>query len=262
MTTPVATTTNDLLLSIENLTVHSQEKIILKNITLAVHKNELHVLMGPNGSGKSTLAHTLAGKDGLAISEGCIRYRGKDLMKLKPHERSLEGLFVAFQESVEIPGVSTSTFLKTALNEHRKHEGKEPLDSLEFQEFVREAQALTQFPDHLLDRSLNDGFSGGEKKKCELLQLALLKPNIAILDEIDSGVDVETIATIGHAIEHLHDGKRAFIVITHNPQLCRHIRPTHVHILIDGTIVANGDARLMERVEREGYAPFQHERKK
>lgn len=242
------------MLKIINLHVSVEGKHILKGVNLKVDAGELHSIMGPNGSGKSTLAAVLAGRDGYDITEGEILYEGKDLLELDPEERACEGIFMAFQYPVEIPGVSGIQFLNASLNAIRKHRGEEELDALEaLKVFKKKIEAL-QMRDDLLHRAVNEGFSGGEKKKNEIFQMAILEPRLAILDETDSGLDIDALRIVADGVNALRNQERGFLVITHYQRLLQYIVPDFVHVLVDGRIVRSGDKDLALRLEQQGYA--------
>ncbi len=241
------------LLSIRDLHVRVEDKDILRGLSLDIRPGEVHAIMGPNGSGKSTLSLAIAGKEGYEVQGGEMYYKGKDLSEMDPEERALEGIFISFQHPVEIPGVTMMNFLRTILNKHREYRGEEPLSGREFLQRVREV-ASTLGLDHLIrNRFVNEGFSGGEKKKNELLQMMLLEPEMVILDEIDSGLDIDAIKTVARAVNGMRDGKRSFLLITHYQRLLNFIEPDVVHILVDGRIVKSGDKRLAEELEASGY---------
>ncbi len=250
------------MLSIENLHGGIEDKGILHGIDLAIEAGTVHAIMGPNGSGKSTLAHILAGHPGYTVTAGRIRYDGSDLLALSVEERARAGLFLAFQYPLEIPGVSNINLLKTALNARRRAQGEEELDALEFIELVESRMALVNMEQELLYRSVNEGFSGGEKKRNEVLQMAVLEPRLAILDETDSGLDIDALKTVAEGVNQLRSPERAFLLITHYQRLLEYIRPDHVHILHGGRIVRSGDYTLAIELEKHGYsaieAEFQH----
>jgi Fe-S cluster assembly ATP-binding protein len=242
------------LLEIRNLHARAEDKEILKGLDLTLEPGEVHAIMGPNGSGKTTLAQVLAGREEYEVSEGEILYRGKDLLELAPEERAREGLFMAFQYPVEIPGVSNVYFLKAALNAIRKHRGEAEMDAMDFLAYVREQMKLVKMDEALLNRPVNEGFSGGEKKRNEIFHLAVLDPVLAVLDETDSGLDIDALKIVADGVNSLRDGKRAFLVITHYQRLLNYIVPDHVHVLIDGKIVRSGDKQLALELEDKGYA--------
>jgi Fe-S cluster assembly ATP-binding protein len=242
------------MLEIKNLHVNVERQHILKGVNLKVDAGELHSIMGPNGSGKSTLAAVLAGREGYDISEGEILYEGKDLMELEPEERACEGIFMAFQYPVEIPGVSGIQFLNAALNAIRKHRGEEELDALEALKLFKNKVEALHMRDDLLHRAVNEGFSGGEKKKNEIFQMAVLEPRLAILDETDSGLDIDALRIVADGVNALRSPDRGFLVITHYQRLLEYIVPDFVHVLVDGRIVRSGDKDLALRLEQQGYA--------
>jgi Fe-S cluster assembly ATP-binding protein len=242
------------MLKIEDLHVEVDGKPILKGINLEVKAGQVHAIMGPNGSGKSTLAYVLAGRDGYEVTKGRVLYKGQDLLEMAPEIRAAEGLFLGFQYPVAIPGVSNIYFLKAALNAIRKHRGEDPLDAIDFMKLSKEKAALVQLPDELTKRSVNDGFSGGEKKRNEIFQMAVLEPSLAVLDETDSGLDIDALKVVAEGVNSLRGPKRAMLVITHYQRLLDYIVPDVVHVLIDGQIVRTGDKDLAKQLEKEGYA--------
>ena len=242
------------MLKIENLHVRVGEREILKGLSLAVNAGEVHAIMGPNGAGKSTLGNVLAGRDGYGISAGDVRFEGEDLLALAPEERAARGLFLAFQYPVEIPGVNNTYFLRSALNAQRKARGQEELDSVQFLKLVREKIKVLHLPETLLNRGVNEGFSGGEKKRNEIFQLAVLEPKLAILDETDSGLDIDALKTVADGVNALRSPERAFVVITHYQRLLDYIKPDVVHVLAEGRIVESGGPDLALRLEEHGYA--------
>jgi Fe-S cluster assembly ATP-binding protein len=227
---------------------------ILKGLDLVVGAGEVHAIMGPNGSGKSTLAYVLAGRDGYEVTKGRVLYKGQDLLDMAPELRAAEGLFLGFQYPVAIPGVSNIYFLKAALNAIRKHRGEDPLDAIDFMKLSKEKAALVQLPDELTKRSVNDGFSGGEKKRNEIFQMAILEPTLAVLDETDSGLDIDALKVVAEGVNALRGPDRAMLVITHYQRLLDHIVPDVVHVLIDGRIVRTGDKELAKQLEKDGYS--------
>ncbi|MDQ1088452.1 MULTISPECIES: Fe-S cluster assembly ATPase SufC [unclassified Siphonobacter] len=241
------------MLKIENLQASIGEKQILKGINLEVKPGEVHAIMGPNGSGKSTLASVLAGREDYDVTGGSVLFEGKDLLELAPEERAAEGIFLAFQYPVEIPGVSTTNFLKTALNEIRKYQGQEPLDAVSFLKRMKEKMKLVNIDQSLLSRSLNEGFSGGEKKRNEVFQMAMLEPKLGILDETDSGLDIDALRIVAEGVNTLRDGERSFIVVTHYQRLLDYIVPDFVHVLYKGRIVKSGTKELALELEEKGY---------
>lgn len=241
------------MLQIKNLKAAINDKPLLKGIDLVVQPGEVHAIMGPNGAGKSTLAAVLAGKEGYTVTEGGVTFLGQDLLELAPEERAAAGLFLAFQYPVEIPGVSTTNFLKTAINEIRKQKGKEPLDAVTFLAMMKEKMQLVDIDPTLLRRPLNEGFSGGEKKRNEILQMAMLAPQLAILDETDSGLDIDALKVVAHGVNQLRSPENATIIITHYQRLLDYIVPDFVHVLYDGRIVKSGTKELAKELEAKGY---------
>ncbi len=241
------------MLTIKNLKASVEGKEILKGIDLQINAGEVHAIMGPNGSGKSTLAHVLAGRDDYEVTAGSITYQGKDLLELEVDERAREGIFLAFQYPVEIPGVSTANFLKSTLNVVRKEQGKEELDAMEMLQFLKKKMEMVDIDPKLLKRSLNEGFSGGEKKRNEILQMAVLEPKLAILDETDSGLDIDALKVVANGVNQLRSPDRAFIVVTHYQRLLNYIVPDFVHVLYNGRIVKSGDKTLAFKLEELGY---------
>ncbi|MDG2165550.1 MAG: Fe-S cluster assembly ATPase SufC [Alphaproteobacteria bacterium] len=241
------------MLNINNLRVSIEEKQIIKGLDLSINKGEVHALMGPNGSGKSTLSYVLSGKEGYEIDSGSVDFNGKNLLDLEVDERSNEGLFLAFQYPMEIPGVQTSFFLKTAINAKRKYLGLEEIDALEFAKLVKsKAEELSISPD-MLKRDLNVNYSGGEKKKQEILQMSLLDPVMSILDETDSGLDIDALRVVSEGVNKLRNKDNSFLVITHYQRLLNYIKPDFVHIISDGKIVKSGDFSLALELEEKGY---------
>jgi Fe-S cluster assembly ATP-binding protein len=241
------------MLEITNLHARVAEREILKGLSLAVHAGEVHAIMGPNGAGKSTLAHVLAGRDGFEVTQGTVCLDGTDLLALAPHERAAAGLFLGFQYPVEIPGVSNLLFLRTALNAQRKERGEAEISAADFMKKVRAEAAALGLDLEMLKRGVNVGFSGGEKKRNEAFQLAMLEPRLAILDESDSGLDIDALKVVAGGINRFRGPDRAVLLITHYQRLLDHVRPTHVHVLIDGRIVESGGPELALRLESEGY---------
>ena len=231
-------------------------KEILKGIDLAMGFGEVHAIMGPNGSGKSTLSYVLAGRDGYEVTKGEVLYNGKNLLKMKPEERAGEGVFLAFQYPVELPGVSSMNFLKAAVNSVRKYRGENELDAMDFLKFVRETTKMLNITDDMLKRAVNVGFSGGEKKRNEVLQMAVLKPTLSVLDETDSGLDVDALRIVGEGVTALRSPHRSMLVITHYQRLLDHIIPDEVHILADGKIVRSGGKELAVELEQKGYSRY------
>ncbi|WDT84967.1 Fe-S cluster assembly ATPase SufC [Alteromonas sp. 009811495] len=242
------------MLSIKNLHASVEEKNIIKGLNLEVKPGEVHAIMGPNGAGKSTLGYVLSGRDGYEVSEGEATLNGKDLLELEVEERAREGLFLAFQYPVEIPGVSNMEFMKESVNAMREQRGEEPLSAAEFLKKAKEACKQVQLPLDFLKRGVNEGFSGGEKKRNEIMQMILLEPKLCILDESDSGLDVDALQVVADGVNSQRDGERSFIVVTHYQRLLDYIKPDFVHILADGKIVKSGDASLALEVEKSGYA--------
>jgi Fe-S cluster assembly ATP-binding protein len=241
------------MLEIKNLHANAEGKAILNGIDLSVGAGEIHAIMGPNGSGKSTLAQVLAGRESFEVTEGEVSYDGNDLLELSPEDRAREGLFMAFQYPVEIPGVNNAYFLKAALNALRKHRGEEELDALDFMNLVKEKIKLVDMDEGLLNRSINEGFSGGEKKRNEIFQMAVLEPKLAILDETDSGLDIDALKIVASGVNTLRSPERSVIVITHYQRLLDYIVPDHVHVLLDGRIVRSGERDLALDLEAKGY---------
>ncbi len=241
------------MLNINNLHVTIDNKQILNGLSLSVNRGEIHAIMGPNGSGKSTLASVLAGRDQYEVTEGEVTYQGKDLLELSPEDRAREGLFLAFQYPIEIPGVSNANFLKTALNEVRKHKGLVSLDSKEFLKLMKEKMALVEMDKTMTQRSVNEGFSGGEKKRNEIFQMAMLEPTLCILDETDSGLDIDALRIVANGVNALRSNDRSFVVITHYQRLLDYIVPDFVHVLYKGRIVKSGTKELALELEEKGY---------
>jgi Fe-S cluster assembly ATP-binding protein len=242
------------MLEIKNLHASVDDKEILRGIDLTVNAGEVHAIMGPNGSGKSTLAHVLAGREGYTITNGQVLYEGKDLLALLPEERAREGVFLAFQYPVEIPGVSNMYFLRAALNTIRKHRGLDEIDAMDFLKMVREKIKLLEMDETLMNRPVNEGFSGGEKKRNEMFQMAVLEPKLAILDETDSGLDIDALRTVSEGINRLRGPERAIILVTHYQRLLNYVVPDFVHVLADGRIVRSGGKELAYELEEKGYA--------
>lgn len=244
------------MLEIRDLHVAVQGKEILKGISLSIDVGEVHAVMGPNGSGKSTLSYTLAGRDGYEITSGTMTYKGEDLAALAPEARAAKGLFLALQYPVEIPGVTTMNFLKASLNAQRRALGETELDAISVLRLVRETAATLNIPEQMLRRALNVGFSGGEKKRLEILQMALFKPSLAILDETDSGLDIDALKLVADGVNALRAPERSLLVITHYQRLLNHIVPDRVHVLSNGRFVAEGGKELAHELEAKGYAGF------
>jgi Fe-S cluster assembly ATP-binding protein len=242
------------MLDIENLKVSVDDQEILRGISLNIKPGEIHAIMGPNGSGKSTLAAVLAGKPGYTVTAGRIQFLGKNLLELAPEERASAGLFLAFQYPIEIPGVSNSNFLKTAINQIRIKRGEAPLDAVAFLALLKEKAKLVNLSSALLHRNLNEGFSGGEKKRNEILQMAVLAPKLAILDETDSGLDIDALRIVAEGVNQLKNQENAIILITHYQRLLDYIIPDYVHVLYQGCIVQSGNSDLAKELEQKGYA--------
>jgi Fe-S cluster assembly ATP-binding protein len=241
------------MLNIKNLHASVGGKEILKGLDLEVNAGEVHAIMGPNGSGKSTLGNVIAGREGYEVTQGTVRYDGKDLLALAPEERACEGVFMAFQYPVEIPGVNNTYFLRAALNAQRRYRGEEELDSITFLKRVREKLEILHIGEELLHRAVNEGFSGGEKKRNEIFQMAVLEPRLAILDETDSGLDIDALKAVADGVNRLRSPDRAIVLVTHYQRLLDYVEPDHVHVLSDGRIVASGDADLARKLEAKGY---------
>jgi Fe-S cluster assembly ATP-binding protein len=241
------------LLEIKNLHVRVADNEILKGIDLTVNPGEIHSIMGPNGSGKSTLAQVLARRDAYDVTEGSITLDGRDLLEMKPEEAACEGVFLAFQYPVEIPGIGNTYFLRSALNAIRKYRGLDEMDAMDFLPLFREKLALLEMDDRLMSRSLNEGFSGGEKKRNEILQMAILEPRLCILDETDSGLDIDALRIVAHGVNSLRSPERSMIVVTHYQRLLNYIVPDFVHVLVDGRIVRSGGKELALELEEKGY---------
>lgn len=241
------------MLSIKDLNVSVEDNAILKGLNLEVKPGEVHAIMGPNGSGKSTLSATLAGREDYEVTSGEVMFKDRDLLSLEPEERAGEGVFMAFQYPVEIPGVSNQFFLQTAVNAVRKYRQQPPLDRFDFADFIDAKIELLKMPADLLTRSVNVGFSGGEKKRNDILQMAALEPDLCILDETDSGLDIDALKIVAHGVNSLRDGKRSFIIVTHYQRILDYIKPDHVHVLYQGRIVKSGDFSLVKQLEEQGY---------
>ncbi|OAT78065.1 Fe-S cluster assembly ATPase SufC [Mangrovibacter phragmitis] len=241
------------MLQIKDLHVSAEGKAILQGLSLSISPGEVHAIMGPNGSGKSTLSATLAGREDYEVTEGSVLFKGKDLLALSPEERAGEGVFMAFQYPVEIPGVSNQFFLQTALNAVREYRGLEKLDRFDFQDLLEEKIQQLGMPEDLLTRPVNVGFSGGEKKRNDILQMAVLSPSLCILDETDSGLDIDALKIVAAGVNALRDGQRAFIIVTHYQRILDYIKPDKVHVLYQGRIVKSGDFSLVKQLEEQGY---------
>lgn len=247
------------MLAIDSLHVRVQDRDILNGLSLSVGSGEVHAIMGPNGSGKSTLAQVLAGRDGYDITAGRIEFLGEDLLALEPEERAQAGLFLAFQYPIEIPGVNNAYLLKAALNAQRHARGEPELDAFEFMRVIKENMSLMQIPEDFLSRSVNTGFSGGEKKRNEILQMLTLAPRLAVLDETDSGLDVDALKIVANGINSLRDPQRSMILVTHYQRLLELVEPDHVHVLANGRIVRSGDSSLARELDERGYEWVQQE---
>jgi len=241
------------MLKIENLHARVEGKEILKGLNLSVNAGEVHAIMGPNGAGKSTLGNVLSGRDGYEVTAGSVTYNGVDLLMLEPEARAAAGVFLAFQYPVEIPGVNNTYFLRAAANAQRKARGERELDSMQFLKLVREKLKVMQISDELLHRAVNEGFSGGEKKRNEIFQMAVLEPQLAILDETDSGLDIDALKQVAQGVNMLRSPERAFLMITHYQRLLDYVVPDFVHVLADGRIVESGDKSLALKLEEQGY---------
>jgi Fe-S cluster assembly ATP-binding protein len=241
------------MLEIINLHASIDGNEILRGITLSIKAGETHAIMGPNGSGKSTLAKVLAGREGYSVLQGTVAYQGKDLLAMLPEDRAREGLFLGFQYPVEIPGVSNMYFLKAALNSIRKHNGLDELDAMDFLAYAKEKMKLVNMDETLMNRAVNEGFSGGEKKRNEIFQMAVLEPRLSILDETDSGLDIDALRIVASGVNALRRPDRAIILVTHYQRLLNYIAPDKVHVLIDGRIVKSGDKGLALELEEKGY---------
>lgn len=241
------------MLSIKDLSVNIGEKQILKDFNLEIKPGEVHAIMGPNGTGKSTLASTLAGREEYEVQSGEIIFQGKNLLELAPDERAREGVFLAFQYPVEIPGVSVTNFMKAAVNAKRKHHGMDPLDAKDFLKLMREKMEMVEMPKEFMSRAINEGFSGGEKKRNEIFQMAMLEPALAILDETDSGLDIDALRIVSNGVNKLRDKNRSFLIITHYQRLLNYIVPDVVHVMYGGRIVKSGGKDLALQLEEKGY---------
>jgi Fe-S cluster assembly ATP-binding protein len=247
------------MLEIRNLHAKAGDKDILRGIDLEVGAGEVHAIMGPNGSGKSTLAHVLAGRPGYTVTEGTVFYKGRDLLAMPPEERAREGVFLAFQYPVEIPGVSNVYFLKAATNAIRKHRGQPELDAMDFLNLVKEKARLVDIDEALVKRAVNEGFSGGEKKRNEIFQMAVLEPTLAVLDETDSGLDIDALRIVASGVNRLRGPERAMLVVTHYQRLLNYIVPDFVHVLVDGRIVVSGGKEMALELEEKGYSWLEKE---
>jgi len=245
-----------MLLSVKDLRVKAEDKEILKGLDLVVNPGEVHAIMGPNGSGKSTLARALSGHPGYEVTGGTATYDGKDLLAMSPEERACEGVFMAFQYPVEIAGINNAYFLKAAVNAVRKYRGQQELDALEFMQLIREKAKLLEMDQSMLNRSVNEGFSGGEKKRNEIFQMAVLEPRLAILDETDSGLDIDALRIAADGVNALRSSDRAMVVITHYQRLLNYIIPDFVHVMSKGRVVKSGGKELALELEASGYAQF------
>ncbi len=248
------------MLEIKNLHASVEDQEILKGLNLTINPGEVHSIMGPNGSGKSTLAQVLAGRDSYEVTEGEVLFEGKDLLDLEPEERACEGIFLAFQYPVEIPGVANTYLLREALNSVRKYRGEEPLKHIEFAKFAKEKMEVMHISDNLLKRAVNEGFSGGEKKRNEIFQMQVLEPKLAILDETDSGLDIDALKVVADGVNALRSPDRGFLVITHYQRLLDYIVPDFVHVLVDGKIVKSGGKELALELEEKGYGWIEEEK--
>ncbi len=241
------------MLKIENLHVSVDDNAILKGINLEVGAGEVHAIMGPNGSGKSTLSNVIAGRDGYEITQGSICYKGKNLLEMAPEERAWEGIFLAFQYPVEIPGVNNTYLLKAGVNARRKHQGLSELDAMDFMQMVKEKAELVELDPSFLSRGVNEGFSGGEKKRNEIFQMAVLEPDLALLDETDSGLDIDALRVVAGGVNRLRSAERSIVMVTHYQRLLDYIQPDVVHVLVDGRILKSGDKDLALELEARGY---------
>ena len=242
------------MLEAKNLHATVAGKPILKGLNLSIGQGEVHAIMGPNGAGKSTLGNVIAGREGYEVTAGEVLFRGRDILELEPEERACEGIFLAFQYPVEIPGVNNTYFLRAALNAQRKYRGEPELDSMQFLKLVREKLKILHINDDLMHRAVNEGFSGGEKKRNEIFQMAVLEPSLAILDETDSGLDIDALRLVAEGVNRQRSEDRSMIVVTHYQRLLEHIVPDYVHVLAEGRIVASGGADLALKLEEQGYA--------
>ena len=245
------------LLEIKNLHASVEDKEILRGVNLTVNPGEVHAIMGPNGSGKSTLAQVLAGRDDYEVTAGEVIFNGEDLLEMDPEERAAEGVFLAFQYPVQIPGVSNAYFLKAAVNAVRKHKGEAEIDAFDFMKLVKEKQELVEMDSSFLNRAVNEGFSGGEKKRNEIFQMAVLQPTLCVLDETDSGLDIDALKIVANGVNAMRSADRAFVVVTHYQRLLNYIVPDFVHVLVDGKLVRSGGKELALELEEKGYAEFE-----
>jgi Fe-S cluster assembly ATP-binding protein len=245
------------LLEIKNLHASVEDKEILRGVNLTVNPGEVHAIMGPNGSGKSTLAQVLAGRDDYEVTAGEVIFKGEDLLEMDPEERAAEGVFLAFQYPVQIPGVSNAYFLKAAVNAVRKHKGEAEIDAFDFMKLVKEKQELVEMDSSFLNRAVNEGFSGGEKKRNEIFQMAVLQPTLCVLDETDSGLDIDALKIVANGVNAMRSADRAFVVVTHYQRLLNYIVPDFVHVLVDGKLVRSGGKELALELEEKGYAEFE-----
>lgn len=250
------------LLKIDDLRAKIDGKEIIKGLDLEMNPGETHAIMGPNGSGKSTLAGALTGREDIEVTGGYVEYNGKDLLDMSPEERAREGVFLAFQYPVEIPGVSNANFMKTAVNEIRKHKGMDPLDAMDFLSLMREKAKLVELDQQFLNRSVNEGFSGGEKKRNEIFQMAMMEPKLAVLDETDSGLDIDALKVVSKGVNSLRKEDNGFLIITHYQRLLNYIIPDFVHVLFEGRIVKSGGKELALELEEKGYTCIKEEVKK
>jgi len=242
------------MLTISNLHAKVEDKEILKGVDLKIKAGEVHAIMGPNGSGKSTLAGVIAGRDAFAVTEGNITFEGKDLLDMDPEERAREGVFLAFQYPVEVPGIGNAYFLRAALNAVRKSRGEEELDAMDFLPLLKEKMKLLDMDERFLNRSVNEGFSGGEKKRNEIVQMAVLEPKLAVLDETDSGLDIDALKIVAKGVNSMRSPERAMVLVTHYQRLLNYIVPDYVHVLVDGRIAKSGGPELALELEEKGYS--------
>jgi Fe-S cluster assembly ATP-binding protein len=247
------------MLEIKNLHAGVEDKPILRGVTLSVKPGEVHAIMGPNGSGKSTLANVIAGRETYTVTDGSVTFDKADLLEMEPEERAHAGVFLAFQYPVEIPGVSNTYFLRAALNANRKAQGKEEVDAMSFLKYIREKTKLLGLSDDMLSRSVNEGFSGGEKKRNEIFQMAVLEPRLCVLDETDSGLDIDALKTVADGVNALRSPERSFLIVTHYQRLLNYIVPDFVHIMIGGRLVKSGGKELALELEEKGYGPLEEE---